>query len=201
MYHAAEGLMDAAADYAAAKAMLTRPLPAYVTYAVHAHVKADAIVKDTTEEIVVRTKDGKILKGHPGAVPGGAAANTGNEPVTDPAFKPRCYEAAGARLQRFEDRELEAIALRDLCKSDADKGSKEFETLYVDPRTHEPVAATVVAPDPHVDVRVEQRFARIGDRAMPSTLYVRVKGSGFMFWLDVEVNEQYSNYRFSNTEP
>jgi hypothetical protein len=193
--------MDAAPDYAAAKAMLTRPLPAYVSYSVHAHVKMDAIVKDTTEEVVVRTRDGKVLRGHPGAVPGGVAANTGNEPVSDPAFKPACYEGQSAKLQRVDDRELEAITLRDLCTKSTNQGEKDFDTLYVDPRTRVPVLAEVVSNDPHVGVRIEQRFTRVGERAIPSTLYVRVHGTGLMFWLDVEVNEQYSNYRFSNSEP
>ena len=62
--------MDAAADYAAARAALSKTLPAYVSYTVKAHVKMDAITKDATQQVVVRTRDGKILKGNPGAVPG-----------------------------------------------------------------------------------------------------------------------------------
>jgi hypothetical protein len=197
--------MNAAADYAAAKAMLTRPVPAYVSYTVHSHVKVDAIVKDTTSRIVVRTRDGKVIKGDPGAMPASigksTGKNTGNEPVTDPAFRPGCYDASGARTTRFEDRELEAITLRGLCTSKSE-GQQDFDTLYIDPKTGEPVAAVGTSQsDQHVDVRLEQRFTRVGDRALPSTLYVRVQGSGLMFWLDVDVNEQYSDFRFSNTEP
>lgn len=193
--------MNAAADYSAAKAMLTRPVPAYVSYTVHSHVKMDAIVKDKMSQIVVRTTDGKVLKGDPGGIPASIGHGSGNEPLTDPAFKPTCYDAASARLERFEGRELEAIALRGVCKSE-DEGSQDFDTLYVDPETHAPVAAVSTSQgDQHVDVRLDQRFTRVGDRALPSTLYVRVHGSGLMFWLDVEVHEQYSDYRFSNTEP
>lgn len=193
--------MNAAADYAAAKAMLTRPVPAYVSYTVRSHVKMDAIVKDKTNQIVVRTRDGKVLKGDPGGVPVSVGRGTGNEPLSDPAFKPSCYDAAGARIQRFEDRELEAIALHGLCTSKG-KGQQDFDTLYVDPQTHEPIAVVGAdSSDQHVDVRLEQRFTSVGGRALPSTLYVRVHGSGLMFWLDVEVHEEYSNYRFSNTEP
>lgn len=193
--------MNAAADYAAAKAMFTRPVPAYASYTVHSHVKMDAIVKDKTNRIVVRTRDGKILKGDPGGIPVSVGHDTGNEPLTDPAFKPACYEAAGARAERFAGRNVEAIALHGLCTS-KDKGQQDFDTLYVDPETHEPIAVVGAdTSDQHVDVRLEQHFTSVEGRALPSTLYVRVHGSGLMFWLDVEVNEQYVNYKFSNTEP
>ena len=191
--------MDAAADYAAARAMLARTLPAYVSYVVRAHVKMDAIVRDQTEDVVVRTRDGKILKGNPGAVPGGFAGNTGNEPVSDPAFKPKCYEAQSAAQKSLDGRQVEAIALRYTCRGR--EGDKDFETLYVDPVTHAPVMAEGEEADQHVDVRLEQRFTRTGTYVLPSTLYVRVRGSGFMFWLDVEVDERYTSYKFSDKDP
>jgi hypothetical protein len=36
---------------------------------------------------------------------------------------------------------------------------------------------------------------------MPASLYVRIHGNGFMFWLDVLVDQRYSDYRFSMTQP
>ena len=191
--------MDAAADYAAARAALTRPLPAYVSYTVNSHVKMDAIVKNASQQIVVRTRDGKILKGDPGGVPGNFAANTGNEPVHDPGFKATCYAPTGIAAQKFDGQEVEAIALHGLCVKN--QGDKDFDTLYVDPRTHEPLAAVGTSNDEHVAVRIEQRFARTADYVLPSSLHVRVQGSGLMFWLDVLVDEQYADYRFSATPP
>jgi hypothetical protein len=195
--------MDAAADYAAAKAMLSRPLPAYISYTAHAHVKFDAITHDDTRQIVVRTSDGKVLKG---SVPSGVPSNMhiGNdndsfEPAVHPAFKPACYSAKSASLQNYQGRSLEAIGLTESCNKDPD--DKDFDTLYVDPRTHEPVAVTGSDDSQHVYVNLSQQYTRVGDNVLPSTFFVRVKGSGMMFWLDVLVDMSFSDYRFSNTEP
>lgn len=195
--------MDAAADYAAAKAMLTRPLPAYVSYTARSRIKFDAIDHRGTDDIVVRTADGVVVKGKVPAssqsVHFSTAEDSGMEPVAHPAFKPRCYEATGATLHEYAGRNLEAIALRDLCGKAKD--DKDFDTLYVDPRTHEPVAATASGDEDHVLLRLSQEFTRVGDHSLPSTLYVRIQGSGFMFWLDVLVDAHYSDYRFSSTPP
>jgi hypothetical protein len=195
--------MDAAADYAAAKAMLTRPLPAYVSYTARSRVKFDAVDHNETDDIVVRTADGVVVKGKVPASSQGVHFSTGDdsgmEPIAHAAFKPRCYEPARATTREYGGRSLEAIELRELCGKSKD--DKDFDTLYVDPRTHEPVAATGNADEDHVLVRLEQQFTRVGDHALPSTLYVRVQGSSFMFWLDVLVDVRYSNYRFSSTPP
>jgi len=195
--------MDAAADYAAAKALLTRPLPAYVSYTVHSRVKFDAIVRSETSEVVVRTADGVVVKGKVPASAQGFHFNTGDdsgmEPIAHAAFKPRCYEPTGAKLREYGGKNLEAIALRDLCAKSKD--DKDFDTLYVDPATREPVAATANDDDEHVLVRLVQQFTRVEDHALPSSLYVRVQGSGFMFWLDVLVDQHYTDYRFSATPP
>jgi hypothetical protein len=198
--------MDAAADYAAVKAMLTRPLPAYVSYTVRSHVKFDAILHDDTDEVTVRTSDGKIIKGR---IPEGApnavhfSANNGSgegtEPVKGAAFRASCYEAKGATMTSYLDKPVEAIALRETCSKNKD--DKDFDTLYVDPRSHEPVAAVGTDSGDNVDVHLAQAFSRTGDHVLPSTLYVRVKGSGLMFWLDLLVDQRYENYRFSATPP
>ena len=196
--------MDAAADYAAAKAMLARPLPAYVSYTVRAHVKFDAIVREKTTSVVVRTADGAIVKGElpetlPGSVHIGNGDRSGLEPVKHPAFKPACYEPTSATMQQYEGANLEAIALRGLCSNK--KSDQDFDTLYVDPRSHKPVAVTGSQNEESVTVRLAESYAHTGDYVMPSTLYVRVHGTGFMFWLDVLVDQRYSDYRFSATAP
>ena len=135
--------MNASADYAAATALLAKPLPAYVSYTAQTHVRFDAIRHDDTAEIVVRTKDNTVLKGgterppfvQVGASPGGAV-----DAITNPPFAPRCYEATGARAAKYETADVEAISLRYTCPHAKD--DKNFDTLYVDPATHRPIAAT-----------------------------------------------------------
>jgi hypothetical protein len=67
--------------------------------------------------------------------------------------------------------------------------------------THRPVIATGTENDPGVAVRLEQRFVAAGDYVLPSSLYVRVQGSGLMSWLEVLYDRRYEDYRFSTTEP
>jgi hypothetical protein len=195
--------MDAAADYAAVKAMLTRQLPAYVSYTVRSHVKFDAIVRDETSEVVVRTADGVIVKGKvpesAGSIHLGTGGDSGMEPVKHPAFRAACYNATSARMQRYDGNDLEALTLRSQCGKNPD--DKDFDTLYVDPRTREPVAAVGSSNDEHVAVRLVQQFAHAGDHTLPASLYARVQGSGLMFWLDVLVDQRYGDYRFSATPP
>jgi hypothetical protein len=73
--------------------------------------------------------------------------------------------------------------------------------MYVDPRTHDPIAVSGADNKESVAVNIEQRFARTGAYVLPATLYVRVKGSGFMFWLDVLADLRFSNYGFNNKAP
>jgi hypothetical protein len=195
--------MDAAADYAAAKLALATHLPAYVSYTATTHSKFDAIVQDAHANVVVRTSDGTVLKGagggHAPYVQIGGDKPGDEEPLTDPAFKPGCYVATGARAETFEGKGVEAIALRDTCAKS--KEDKDFDTLYVDPATHRPVAAVGTDNDENVAVRLEQHFTAVGDAVLPASLYVRVHGSGLMSWLDVLYDRRYSDYRFSSTEP
>lgn len=202
--------MDAAADYAAAKAMLNRPLPAYVSYTVRSHVKFDAFVTNKTSSLTVRTADGEVVKGDipdigPGSFNIGGQGTKGTEPAKHPVFQARCYEPTGAEMRRYQGAgsaswsNLEAISLHSLCTKK--KGDQDFDTLYVDPRSHEPIAAVGTPGDQTVDVRIEQTYGRTADRVMPATLYVRIHGTGFMFWLDVLVDQRYYDYRFSMTPP
>jgi hypothetical protein len=194
--------MDAAADYAAAKVLLARPLPAYVSYTVHSHVKFDAIVRDETSNVVVRTADGTIVKGKVPEAGGSVHIGTGEsgmEPIKHPAFRAACYDATSAQMQRYQGRELEALTLHSSCTKSP--GDKDFDRLYVEPRTHEPIAAVGSPNDDHVVVRLAQEFTQVGDRALPASLYARVQGSGLMFWLDVLVDQHYDDYRFSATPP
>ena len=195
--------MDAAADYKAAVELLARPLPAYVSYTARSHVKFDAIVHDATSDIVVRTKDGIVIKGKgqepPPYVQIGTEKSGPDEAITAPAFVAHCYSGASARTDTYEGAQVEAISLKDSCEKSPD--DKDFDTLYVNPVTHHPIAAVGTDYDSHVAVRLVQTFADVSDYVLPSSLYVRVKGSGLMMWLDVLYDRRYENFRFSATEP
>jgi hypothetical protein len=201
--------MNAASDYAAAAAALNKPLPAYVAYTEHAHMKFDAIVRDQSSNLVVRTADGAIVKGKPpfANVNFGGHFSNDESIVKNAPFRPSCYQGTSAKSATFDGREVEAIGLRGTCKdsdsdkSDPNKADADFETLYVDPRTHDPVAATAIDNSDSVAVNLIQRYARTGAYVLPSSLYVRVKGSGMMFWLDVLADMNYTNYSFSSKAP
>ncbi len=192
--------MNAASDYAAASAALGKTLPAYVTYTTQAHMKFDAITRDQTTDIVVRTSDGVIVKGKPpfASVNYGGHFNGDESILKNPPFLAKCYKAGGAKDATFEGRAVEAIALHGTCKGDDDT---DFDTLYVDPNSHDPIAATASEDKEAVAVNLITRYARTGSYVLPSSLYVRVKGSGLMFWLDVLADMRYSNYRFSDKAP
>jgi hypothetical protein len=196
--------MDATADYAAAKALLAKPLPAYVSYTARSRAKFDAIVHDDTSDIVVRTKDGVVVKGKKGPTApyvqvGDEQSGGDDEMITKPAFAPHCYVATTAGPQAYDGREVEAIALHDTCSKSKD--DKDFDTLFVDPATHQPIAAVGTDNDDHVAVRLVQGYTTVHDYIVPSSLYVRVQGSGLMGWLDVLFDQRYENIRFSATEP
>jgi hypothetical protein len=193
--------MDATADFAAVKQHLTRPLPAYVTYSVQSHAGMGPFAKTENETIVVRTSDGKIVKGKPPNIQIGADSHSEYEGdvVTHPPFKPNCYDATSAREATFEGRPVEEIRLRDTCEHEKNDG--DFNRIYVDPATHEPIAALGGNTDENVVVHVTERLQRSSDYIVPTSLEVTVKGSGWMAWLDVDAYERISDYKFSSDAP
>ncbi len=189
--------MNASADYNAAAKMLKRPLPAYVTYSQKTHTKFGPVSRDDSGTITVRVADGKIVKGKASNVQV-QGVNVQDNAVSHSTFDTLCYQAKSARLTKYDGLSAEAIALRSTCDS---KGDADFDTLYVNPATHEPLGVTGSQTDSGVAVALELRYARFSDYFMPSLLNVTVKGSGFMFWLDVIAHQEYSNYRFTSTIP
>jgi hypothetical protein len=192
--------MDAAADYSAAVRALAHHLPAYVQYDVRSHVAMGPIVKDETSTIVVRTRDGTIVKGEPPLMRVGSASNYHGDVVTHPPFDPACYAPLAVRDSTFEGRPAEELSLANTCKKSADSDG-DFTALFLDRASREPLAATGGNHDPTVDVRVSERFAHVGDYIMPSAFDVRVKGSGVMFWLDVTAHQTYEGFSFSDALP
>ncbi|MBD5657356.1 MAG: hypothetical protein IAI50_19570 [Candidatus Eremiobacteraeota bacterium] len=192
--------MDAAADYAAAVRALAHRLPAYVSYAVHSHVLAGPIDHSENVTIVVRSSDGKIVRGKPPIFQLGSDSKYDSDVVLHPPFDPACYAATGARGETVDGVAAEAITLSDTCKKKHENDG-DFGTLYVDAGTHEPLAAVGTNVDETVYVRVQQHFARAGAYLLPAAFDVRVKGSGMMFWLDITGHQGYDSFVFSDKAP
>lgn len=199
---------DAAADYHAATALLLKPLPAYVSYELETRVRMGVLHNESSERIVVRTADrtllhGKLPEGGDVDAQGahGAAADVPKgEFLTNPPFVPHCYAPQSALDAELDGRSLLAIKLDDLCKKSSDEDTA-FDTLYIDPRTHEPVAAVADVDDDGARVRIDERFARSGEYVLPASFTVTVRGSGAMAWLDTHVTMLFSAYHFGATPP
>jgi len=192
--------MDAPADYASAARYLTSHLPAYVSYVVHTHVTSGFGDKDESERITVRTSDGVVVKGnadinfHIDADHGSSVPHIHDQP-----FNPACFTATGANPGTFDGRAVEVLDINDTCSNRSSDTS--FSKFYVDARSHEPLAVVADKSEQPVEVRVEQRFTRVRESVLPSSLDVAIKGSGFMFWLNVAVRRDYSDYTFSDRAP
>jgi len=192
--------MDAPADYAAAARMMTRSLPAYVSYTIHSSVHTPIVNKEETDAIVVRTSDGKVVKGkRPGVNVESSDSDHKSPTVRDQPFDPACYTATAARSAQFLGRPAEELTLRGTCKTD--RGDQDFSRLYIDPVSHTPIAVTGGDPDKTVAVRLEQRFASVDNHVVPASLLVDIKGTGFMFWLNINVQQEYTKYSFSDKMP
>ena len=195
--------MNAASDYAAASAALTKTLPAYVSYTEGAHMKFDALTRNQTTNIVLRTSDGSIVKGEPISFNPIVPSSNGNDILTDPPFVPHCYDPIDARAATYAGQAVEAIALRSRCHPNQhlDEDATGFDTLYVDPRSHDPVGATASTMKQNMYLSLEERFVRAGAYIVPSALSAHAKGHQLMIWFDALVQVAYSNYGFSSKAP
>jgi hypothetical protein len=192
--------MNAAADYALASALLTRPLPAYVSYVDHTSGGWGPFQGAHQSTVVVDVRQGRVISGKPSSIhiDGGsdAVGKWGDQDmITHPAFRPQCYQPTGAQAVTYDGRPAERIALVGHCGSDHD--DEDFSALYVDPSTHVPIAVVGHNDDEHVAVSLEERFTQVADHVVPAALRVKVLGSGWMAWLDVTAHVEYSDYRFS----
>lgn len=198
--------MSAASDYAQAVDILSKRQPApYVAYSV-TH-RLDGMGQSTdSDRIVVRVKDGKVVSGrsHFKVQTGGSYDTTDSNPVSHPAFDPHCYRPTGERTSSFAGAPAVEISLTATCKSARrDDDAYPFTTLYVEPRTMQPldVRGTVTPSDGNksVTVALDQRFAAFSGSVMPSSFKLDLTGSGVMFWLQVHLTETYANYQFLNS--
>jgi hypothetical protein len=194
--------MDAPADYASAARFLTNHLPAYISYMVHTHIASGFGDKDESDRITVRTSDGVVVKGKGGDIDLHVSADhaaAGVPHVHDQPFNPACFSATGANLGTFDGHPAEVLDIKDICgRRDNDT---TFSKLYVEPGSHEPIAVVAEKSTQPVEVRVEQRFMHVRDHVVPAAFLVEIKGSGFMFWLNLTVRREYTDYTFSDRAP
>jgi len=156
--------------------------------------------KDQSGAITVRTSDGKIVKGKDFDIVVGEDKKT-KSILKNAPFDPACYRAVSAHPSNFDGHAAEAIALTHVCGHHDSSGDGDFNTLYVDASSHAPLAATGGKSESPVDLRITQRFVSTGGYVLPASIAVRVKGSGLMFWLDVDAHADFTNYTFSDTSP
>jgi len=192
--------MDAAADYAAALRQLTAPLPAYVTYQERSYASAGPVTKDATQTVVIRTRDGAVLKGSPQKISVSVGKDERVNPVSRSPFNPACYAAVNARERAWNGHPVEAIALHDTCHA-RDEDRTDFTDLYVDPMTHRPLVVLGDREDDQVSVALEQRYADIDGHVLPSRFTVHLVGHGIVGFLNVSGGQDYGDYRFSATMP
>lgn len=196
--------MSADSDYARVVQLLTKqqlaPYVAYVARDVVNGLGADS----KQDRIVIRTRDGKILSGstHMKVQTGYDASDI--NPITHPAFDPKCYRATGQRNSSFEGTAALEISLAATCKSRrAEDNDYPFTTLYVDSHTMRPLDVNGTVPESEknkgVTVALDQHFGQYAGRVLPSSFKLDVSGSGLMFWLQVHLTETYSNYEFLNS--
>jgi hypothetical protein len=191
--------VNATADYAAAAAQLNRPLPAYVSYVDRSSGGWGPLQGSRSTHVVVRTSDGHVISGSSPVIRIGADATTSDDVVTRPPFRPACYAPGVATLTEFDGRPAERIGLHTRCdKSDKDA---DFDSLYVDPVSHRPLAAIGNNADETTTVRIVQRFVAVDGYVLPAGIDVTVIGHGWMTWLNVAARVELSDYRFSATPP
>jgi hypothetical protein len=194
--------MDAAADYASAARFLTNHLPAYISYDVRTRLTSGFGEKEDHGRITVRTSDGEVVKGKDADIDLHVDADhssSGIPHVHDQPFNPACFSATGAHADTVDNRAVEVLDIREICGRRSDDTT--FSKFYIDPRTHEPIAVVAEEDKEPVAVRVEQRFMHVRDHVLPASLDVAIKGSSFMFWLNLTVHRDYDDYTFSDHAP
>lgn len=195
--------MDAAADYARAIEYISKAhLTPYVAY-MH-HFSLNGIhAASSSGRIVVRVSDGKVISGSTVTYTNDDGKHDIN-PVSHPIFDAACYRATRESTSSFDGAPALKLDLVPIC-NERHNGDHDysFTTLYVDPQTLRPLDANGdVPPDAdsrNVAVSLDERFAQFGGRVMPSAIRVDVTGSGWMFWLQVHVRDEFSDYQFLNS--
>ncbi|MDP9110088.1 MAG: hypothetical protein M3M96_00435, partial [Candidatus Eremiobacteraeota bacterium] len=205
-------------DYAQVLAAMNRQrFPAFVSYDQRTTASTSGFVRgfglgdaDESGTYTVRTSDGAVVErpgSHKGSTWGDEARGGAHEsnPVTRPAFVIGCY------VPQSEDRDTMSghpalrftlAPVRSKTCGGAGRSSDHdtpFTTLYADPVTYRPIAATGSFDDSHVKVDLAEDFDTIAGRTLPTRITVNVKGSGLMFWLHVRAEQTYSNYQFETS--
>lgn len=193
-------MMTAATDYAKAEALLTRPLPAYVSYVQTGSARGIGNGSGAPSTVYVRTKDGAIVSGvGQSSIRTAHYSSNGGNPVTSPAFMPKCYQPVSESPARWDGNAATEIALRDVCGGDPE--DNPFTTLYVDPNSGAPVAVDGTFSDSGVSVMLTQRYGRFGAYVFPTRIDANVRGRGMLFWVREYAQDTYAQYRFYDVLP
>jgi hypothetical protein len=195
--------MTAATDYARAVEQLSKAhLAPYVSFVQRVRVNGMAKT-DSTDRVVVRVRDGKVIEGSTVSYNSQSGSQQTN-PITSPIFDPSCYRATNESPSTIDGALALKLDLVPVC-SETFPGDRNyaFNTLYVDPATLRPIEASgSVPPDADskgVAVSLDQRYGTFDGHVMPTETRVDVTGSGWMFWLQVHFHEEFSDYRFLNS--
>jgi hypothetical protein len=198
-------MASAQVDYARTIEYLSKTqLPPYIAYVAHDAIRGmhDA---SSTDRIVIRVSDGKIVSGSTHFhVDNDHFVSQDSNPVSNPVFDPKCYRATGEVQATFEGAPALEISLIPTC-GEKHPGDNDYaiRTLYANPQTLAPIDARGTGPSDsdskYVSLTIDERFATFGGHVMPSSMNVDVSGSGLMFWLQVHLQETYTDYQFLNS--
>jgi len=184
--------MSADADFAKVVAALTDPRPAYVSYGerLHGHAFIDF---DHTTHLVARTSDGHIVHGK-------EVVETDSGSVNHQPFAARCYRAISETRMQRDGRDVIDFHIEHLDRSGCGKGS-DFSNLYADPHSMHPIEVDGHSTDDKADAHLAEMFGDIDGHAVMTNFRVDVDGSGPVFWLHIHVMDEFTEYRFSATDP
>ena len=189
--------MSIDSDYARVAAHLAASrLTPYVSYVARSQV--DGIGQSKGDRIVVRVSDGKVVSHDSDNVDvevSGRRRKSGNL-VADDIFDPSCYRATSERATTFDRKAALVFSITPTCPDQKDEHDHPLTTLYADAQTFAPLAVEANGEDKYVHVDIDERYGEFEGRTMPISLHVDVAGTGLMFWLQVHVQQVFSDYEF-----
>ena len=193
-------------DYAKAVFALQSPArPAYVSFVTAANAHGLAGDSEEPHTVFVRTKDGAVVEGSlQNFSTGHYGGRDDTNPVSRPAFDPRCYAPSSEQTVQWEGRTMLRISLRASCPGEDPDNTNDdhpFDSLYVEPETLLPIGATGTVEDEGMRVDLEEHFARFGPYVFTTDLSAHVRGSGFLFWVRERASVTYSDYKFYDRLP
>lgn len=195
--------MPADIDYSRVIALMSaQHLPAYVSYVERGNAWGIGGYDGNgdSKPVYVRTSDGAIVAGpKPMERDEQYRDKRDSNPVSRPAFDPKCYAPVSEARDVWDGRPALRFALRPTCGND--DHDSPFDTLFADATTFAPLAVTGRFSDSGVGVALSQTYAPIGKVILPAKLSVDVGGHGLLFWVREHVRVEYVDYTFYQENP